>query len=159
MLPLTADSFYSPCASRTRLPVRCPLAAFPNHYYNIVEIFNKVETRHHGNGQLQDRRLGGAQRHPALGAPRSLQRWVSLRSTQPTDRVLQSLWDSSESDPDRLEFLTYARGSCGELRIQLCIGIQAGFIDRDPGTQWLRETREISAMLCGLSNALRSGPP
>jgi len=64
-----------------------------------------------------------------------------------------------ESDPDRLKFLNYARGSCGELRIQLYIGIQAGFIDRDPGSQWLRETREISAMLCGLSNALRSGPP
>jgi len=64
-----------------------------------------------------------------------------------------------DTPADRVKFLTYAKGSCGELRTQLYIGIQAGFIERHPGTQWIRETREISAMLCGLSKALRSGPP
>lgn len=56
---------------------------------------------------------------------------------------------------DRLKFLTYARSSCGELRTQLYIGIEAGFIPRDHGHAWIRETRELSAMLIGLTKSWR----
>lgn len=61
-----------------------------------------------------------------------------------------------QSAPDRIKFLNYAQGSCGELRTQLYIGVSAGFLDRHSGRSWIRETRAISAMLCGLTSTLRS---
>ena len=54
---------------------------------------------------------------------------------------------------DRLRFLHYALGSCAELRTQLYIGIEAGYVARDAGTEWVLETRELSAMLLGLIRA------
>ena len=51
---------------------------------------------------------------------------------------------------DRIKFLHYAKGSCGELRTQLYIGMEAGYIRTDQGRAWVRETRELSAMLYGL---------
>ena len=62
-----------------------------------------------------------------------------------------------DSARDRIKFLTYAKGSCGELRTQLYIGIEAGYIPRDQGWAWIRETRELSAMLYGLIKAFRQG--
>ena len=60
-----------------------------------------------------------------------------------------------DSSRDRIKFLTYAKGSCGELRTQLYIGIQAAFIPRDQGLEWIQETRELSAMLYGLIKTFR----
>ncbi len=40
-----------------------------------------------------------------------------------------------DTSRDRVEFLHYARGSCGELRTQLYIGIEAGYIGHEAGTQ------------------------
>lgn len=47
-------------------------------------------------------------------------------------------------------FLSYARGSCGELRTQIYIGMEIGYIDREVGEPWIQETKEISAMITGL---------
>jgi len=47
-------------------------------------------------------------------------------------------------------FLSYARGSCGELRTQIYIGIEIGYISKELGRAWLQETRELSAMLSAL---------
>lgn len=58
---------------------------------------------------------------------------------------------------DRLKFLHYARGSCAELRTQLYIGIEAGYLPRDVGAEWVQETRKISAMLLGLTRAWDPG--
>ena len=55
-----------------------------------------------------------------------------------------------DSNRDRIKFLNYAKGSCGELRTQIYIGMEAGFIDREAGRQWVEETREIAQMLRGL---------
>jgi len=55
-----------------------------------------------------------------------------------------------DTTPDCVRFLRYAKGSCGELRTQIYVGIEAGFIPPDRGHEWLRESRELSAMLCGL---------
>ena len=55
-----------------------------------------------------------------------------------------------DSARDRIKFLAYAKGSCGELRTQLYIGIEAGYIPQDQGWTWIAETRELSAMLVGL---------
>ena len=47
-------------------------------------------------------------------------------------------------------FLSYARGSCGELRTQIYIGMEIGHISKEIGREWLQETRELSAMLSAL---------
>ena len=46
--------------------------------------------------------------------------------------------------------LKIAKGSCGELRTQLYIGIEAGFLDKTQAMKFIQETEEISKMLQGL---------
>jgi four helix bundle protein len=60
-----------------------------------------------------------------------------------------------DSEPEKVKFLVYAKGSCGELRTQVQIGMEAGFVDRETGRRWVNETREIGAMLGGLIKKLR----
>ena len=60
-----------------------------------------------------------------------------------------------ETGKDRTKFLGYAKGSCGELRTQVYVGMQAGFIDRDQGARWMEEARALSRMLHGLMRTLR----
>jgi four helix bundle protein len=52
-------------------------------------------------------------------------------------------------------FLSYAKGSCGELRTQVYIGMDIGYIDREVGARWLSEAIEISSMLSSLMKARR----
>jgi len=54
-----------------------------------------------------------------------------------------------------IKFLSYAKGSCGELRTQIYIGIEIGYIPAKLGKQWIKETKEISAMLVGLIKSKR----
>jgi len=56
---------------------------------------------------------------------------------------------------DKRNFLTYARGSCAELRTQTYIGIEVGYISKKSGLMWINETKEISAMLTSLMNKLK----
>lgn len=58
------------------------------------------------------------------------------------------------SGKDRQRYMDIALGSCGELRTQIFIGIEIGYIDKQRGTSWIAETREISAMLVGLRDNL-----
>jgi len=60
-----------------------------------------------------------------------------------------------ESQKESLTFLSYAKGSCGELRSHIYIGMDIGYIERDIGKNWLRETNEISSMLSGLMKTRR----
>jgi four helix bundle protein len=60
-----------------------------------------------------------------------------------------------ESHKESITFLSYARGSCGELRTQVCIGMDIGYIGKEAGERWLKETNEISAMLTGLIKTRR----
>lgn len=55
---------------------------------------------------------------------------------------------------DKRHFLVIARGSCAELRTQIYIGIDIGYINELSGRQWLLDTRDISAMLHGLITSL-----
>lgn len=64
-----------------------------------------------------------------------------------------------DSGRDRIRFLQYAKGSCGELRTQLFIGIEADYLDREQGREWIAETREISAMLYSLIRYFREHNP
>lgn len=60
------------------------------------------------------------------------------------------------SDKEKHNFLNYAKGSCAELRTQIYIGREIGYVDKDVGSDWITETEEISAMLSGLMKYLRS---
>ena len=58
------------------------------------------------------------------------------------------------SQKDFARFLQYSKGSCGELRTQIYIGIEIGYISSEVGKVWVQETKEISAMLVGLIKSL-----
>ncbi|APE32089.1 four helix bundle protein [Halomonas aestuarii] len=60
-----------------------------------------------------------------------------------------------ESEKDRVRFLSYSKGSCGELRTQIYIGIEIGYISKPLGHKWAQETLEISKMLHGLMASFR----
>jgi four helix bundle protein len=60
-----------------------------------------------------------------------------------------------ETQKDCIKFLTYAKGSCGELRCQIYIGMKIDYIPKDIGQRWLAEATEISAMLSGLIKTKR----
>lgn len=55
-------------------------------------------------------------------------------------------------------FLNYSKGSCAELRTQIYIGMEIGYIPRDEGKAWAKETEEISSMLNGLMKYLDKLP-
>ena len=60
-----------------------------------------------------------------------------------------------ESQKENITFLSYAKGSCGELRCQTYIGMDIEYIPKDVGRKWLQEAAEISAMLSGLIKTKR----
>jgi four helix bundle protein len=55
-----------------------------------------------------------------------------------------------KSKKEFLVFLKYALGSCGELRTQIYIGMEIGYISKITGKNWIQETKEISAMITSL---------
>ena len=60
-----------------------------------------------------------------------------------------------DSQRDCIKFLKYAKGSSGELRCQIYIGMDIGYIPKDVGKKWIQETVEISSMLSGLIKTKR----
>jgi len=64
-----------------------------------------------------------------------------------------------ETAKESANFLNYAKGSAGELRTQIRIGIDVGYIPADTGGKWLSEAEEISRMLHGLLRVVRSRTP
>jgi four helix bundle protein len=52
----------------------------------------------------------------------------------------------------KAHFLAIAKGSCAEMRTQIYIGIEIGYIDQVSGMNWLKEANSIDAMLTGLRN-------
>ena len=60
-----------------------------------------------------------------------------------------------DSQRDCIKFLKYAKGSCGELRCQIYIGMDIGYIPKDVGKKWIQETIEISSMISGLIKTKR----
>lgn len=54
-----------------------------------------------------------------------------------------------------INFLGIAKGSLGELRSQVMIGLELGYFGSELAQQWITETRELSRMLHGLIRSLR----
>jgi four helix bundle protein len=54
------------------------------------------------------------------------------------------------SEKECIKFLSYSKGSCGELRTQIYIGIEIDYIKADTGKKWIAEAKEISSMIAGL---------
>ena len=54
------------------------------------------------------------------------------------------------TDKDSTRFFYYAKGSCGELRTQIYIGIEIGYIKKEVGFQWKDEVEQLSKMLSAL---------
>ncbi|MGR8998957.1 MAG: four helix bundle protein [Gammaproteobacteria bacterium] len=54
------------------------------------------------------------------------------------------------SDKDANKFFYYAKGSSGELRTQIYIGIEIGYISKETGISWKNEAEHISKMLSAL---------
>jgi len=61
-----------------------------------------------------------------------------------------------ESLKECIAFLSYSKGSCGELRTQVYIGIEIGYISKETGQDWIREATEISSMISSLIKTKRS---
>jgi four helix bundle protein len=59
------------------------------------------------------------------------------------------------SPKEFIQFLSYAKGSCGELRCQLMIAQSLGYIAPEKTNGLIDETREISRMLWGLIGSLK----
>jgi four helix bundle protein len=63
------------------------------------------------------------------------------------------------SNQEIANFLNYAKGSAGELRTQIYIGMDIGYIERKQGKHWLAEAEEISKMLHALIRTTRARTP
>jgi four helix bundle protein len=61
-----------------------------------------------------------------------------------------------DSDAEIARFLTIAKGSAGELRTQILIGIEAGFLNRLDALQWADEARQLGRILGSLINRHRA---
>ena len=61
-----------------------------------------------------------------------------------------------ESNKELIHFLDYAKASCGELRTQLIIGKEVGFLNKEFSLAAIQETKEISAMLMSLIKTRKS---
>ncbi len=61
-----------------------------------------------------------------------------------------------DSNKETANFPNYAKGSAGELRTQIYIGMEANYIDHETGRRWIQEAEEISRMLHSLIRTVRS---
>ena len=57
------------------------------------------------------------------------------------------------SNKDAIKFFYYARGSAGELRTQIYIGIKIGYLQKQIGIALKEEAEQISKMLSALIKA------
>jgi four helix bundle protein len=57
---------------------------------------------------------------------------------------------------DRTKFLDYARGSCGEFRTQVSVGLEAGLVERALADNWITTSRALSAMIQGLIRSMKA---
>ena len=64
-----------------------------------------------------------------------------------------------ESAKEAVKFLKYAKGSAGELRTQIYIGMKAGYIEKAIGGKWLNEVITISKKISTLMKKYKNNEP
>ena len=57
-----------------------------------------------------------------------------------------------------IQFIGYAKGSAGELRTQLIIAADLGYLDRSKAAELVDESTQISKMLFGLIQSMTKSP-
>jgi four helix bundle protein len=57
------------------------------------------------------------------------------------------------TNKDAIKFFFYAKGSAGELRTQIYIGIEISYIHKHTGLTWIQEVEQISKMIAALIKA------
>ena len=82
-------------------------------------------------------------------------KFENLEVWKRSSRLCADLYKYFQDIKDFAVFLQYSKGSCGELRTQIYIGIDIDYIEPAVGKKWIQETKELSAMLVGLSKSLR----
>lgn len=60
-----------------------------------------------------------------------------------------------QSGKETCRFLSIAKGSAEEMRTQIYIGMEAGFIPQQTGQRWITASKEISAMIEGLKKSFK----
>ncbi len=55
-----------------------------------------------------------------------------------------------DSDAEIARFLTIAKGSAGELRTQILIGIEAGYLNKSDALVWADEAKQLGRILGAL---------
>lgn len=55
-----------------------------------------------------------------------------------------------KSIKEKNHFYSIAKGSAGELRTQILVGLKIDYINEEKGKVWLKEAKEFSSMLSGL---------
>ncbi len=55
-----------------------------------------------------------------------------------------------DSDKEIARFLTIAKGSAGEMRTQILIGMEAEYLDKTQAKTWADEAQQIGRMLAAL---------
>jgi four helix bundle protein len=73
--------------------------------------------------------------------------------------VPSNIAEGAERDSDRefRRFLAIAKGSAGELRTQLYIGVRAGIFPSEVANPLIQEAKEISSMIEGLRKRIGGG--
>ncbi|HIJ58789.1 MAG TPA: four helix bundle protein [Deltaproteobacteria bacterium] len=82
-------------------------------------------------------------------------KFEDLKVWKRSSRLCADLYKHFQGIKDFARFLQYSKGSCGELRTQIYIGIDIDYIEPAVGKKWIQEIKELSAMLVGLSKSLR----
>lgn len=60
------------------------------------------------------------------------------------------------SSKEKCRFLEIARSSIAETRTQIYIGIEINYLPREDAREWLDETKQISAMISGLMQKIKT---
>lgn len=72
--------------------------------------------------------------------------------------IASNIAEGFERDSNReiARFLAIAKGSAGELRTQIYIGIDVGFLSPEPAFDWVEETKQIGKILGALIRKYRN---